>query len=396
LYVPETFPQYDLDDFIELKSLAEFGWYLLAPFFKNDALAHQLADICAQALNFPIPLKELRDQTAVLELFHGPTAAFKDIGARFLAQCFHHLGLRSSQRSTILVATSGDTGGAVAAAFFRQPLIEIGILFPRGRIAERQEQQLTCWGENVHSFSVRGSFDDCQALVKAAFADDEFRTRAHLTSANSINIGRLLPQMIYYAWASLSYQRQHQVAPGFVIPTGNVGNALAAFWVQRMGFPIREIVIATNSNRTIDDFLTTGQWQPRPSVATLANAMDVGNPSNMERLRRLYPEMQTLRSNCRVQAVSDDEIRTAITASLARWGEIWDPHTATAVTVRETLRSPHWIIVATAHPAKFHTIVEPLVAQSVPVPPELAALLHRPRIYEEIDVDLAPVRALFL
>ena len=241
----------------------------------------------------------------------------------------------------------------------------------------------------MRAFAVRGVFDDCQRIVKTAFADREWSEGRGLLSANSINLGRLLPQTVYYAASSLWYFRQRGAPPGYIIPTGNLGNAVAAFWTKAMGFPIREIVLATNRNRTLPDYFETGEWSPHPTIATLANAMDVGNPSNFERLQNLHPEITSLRKIARAFSVSDEEISQTIAQSIDRWGHVWCPHTATAVHVRERLIEPDWIIVATAHPAKFVSIVEPLIKISVPTPLSLAAVLERPSRFEEIEPTFA-------
>jgi threonine synthase len=327
----------------------------------------------------------------VLELYRGPTAAFKDVGARFLAECL----ARSTTERTILVATSGDTGGAVAAAFWRKPGIEVGVLFPKGGVSELQQHQLTCWGDNVHAFAVRGTFDDCQGLLKRALADPGWRSRSNLTTANSINIGRLLPQVVYYAWAALRYRHEHGgVAPSFLVPSGNVGNATAALWARAMGVPIRGITMVANANRTVPDFFATGEWAPRPAVPTLANAMDVGTPSNMERVFDLFGDRDALRAAVRALSVSDHAIREAIRTGKERYGRVWDPHTATAVHAFEQTDDPQQILVATAHPAKFRSVVEPLAGE-VEMPPALADLLAREAHHVEIEPELAAlVRAM--
>jgi len=395
LYVPERFPSFDTTPFEIVDGLAPFVQRVLGPFLAGDALETELAAICERAFDFPVPLEHLRDDTAVLELFHGPTAAFKDFGARFLAGCME-TAVRSSPAAspalTILVATSGDTGGAVAAAFHRRPGIRVSILYPKGGVSERQEQQLTCWGENVTTFAVRGSFDDCQRVVKQAFCDERLRETHRLTSANSINIGRLLPQAAYYAAASVRYRRATGAEAGFIVPTGNVGNAVGAFWAKRWGFPIREIAMATNANHVIPDWFESAEWKPRPSIRTLANAMDVGDPSNMERLFDLYPDRAALLADSSTLSVGDDTIREVIAAGPADWGRVWCPHTATAVRFRERLGSPHWVVVATAHPAKFDMIVEPLIGHVVEPPAPLAELLARPRHVTEIDASLDALR----
>ncbi len=392
LYVPASFPHAALDTIRHATSISEVAARLLAPFFADDRLEPELPTICSEAFSFPAPLRELARDTAVLELFHGPTAAFKDFGARFLAATLSRLQRSDSAPLTVLVATSGDTGGAVAAAFAGRPGFEVVVLYPSGMVSDRQEHQLTCWGGNVTALRVRGDFDACQRLVKQAFADSAIRGSRRLTSANSISLGRLLPQMVYYADASLAYEERHGTAAGFIIPSGNLGNATACFWARRMGLPIREIVLATNENRTVTRFLDEGLWQPLPTVATLASAMDVGNPSNMERLFSLHGGEGETREELRAVLVDDQEIRARIQSGLADWGEVWDPHTATAVAVRERLGSPHWVLVSTAHPAKFESIVEPLIGRQISIPPALAELLERPRVYTEIEAELSALR----
>jgi threonine synthase len=386
LYVPDDLPRLDASA-VRGESLAEIAAEVLAPFFDGSGLETELGSICRDAFNFPLPLKELapHGELAVLELFHGPTAAFKDVGARFLAALMERALRRSTDARalTILVATSGDTGGAVAAAFHRRRGIRVGVLFPKGQVSPRQQHQLTCWGDNIRAFEVDGTFDECQALVKGAFTDGGLQRRHRLTAANSINIGRLLPQVAYHAAASLWHWRRHGSAASSIIPSGNLGNGMACVWARAMGLPVGEIVLAVNANRTIPDFLATGQWQPRPSVATLASAMDVGNPSNIERLRNLVPDFAELRASVESYPVDDAAIRAQIAKDYERFGEVWCPHTATAFWVYDHLPPARkagrpWIVSATAHPAKFETIVEPVIGRAVAVPPALAQLLDRP------------------
>ncbi|HEX8146777.1 MAG TPA: threonine synthase [Pyrinomonadaceae bacterium] len=381
LYVPESFPRFGVEDFDGLDAWGDIAGRLLAPFFDADALAPHLSEICREAFNFPVRLRDLDAETSVLELFHGPTGAFKDVGARFLAACVSRL----PGRRTVLVATSGDTGGAVAAAFHGRPGVRVVILFPAGKVSPRQQQQLTCWGDNVRAFAVRGDFDDCQRVVKAAFADRELKRARGLLSANSINLGRLLPQAAYHAAASLWYLRRRGARAGFVVPTGNLGNAVAAFWARAAGLPVREIALAANANRAVPDYFDSGAWAARPTVRTLANAMDVGNPSNIERLLHLHTDFGELKRFARAFAVPDEEIERTIVGEAARGGRVFDPHTAAAVRARALLATPHWVVVATAHPAKFESIVEPLVGREVEAPPALAELLDKESACEEIE-----------
>jgi threonine synthase len=399
LYIPTQWPVLPVQAFEGATHLPVVAARLLAPFAAGDALAHPLNEIVTEAFNFPAPRVSLTedDRLSVLELFHGPTAAFKDFGARFLAAAFARLHSPDATPLTILVATSGDTGGAVAAAFHQRPGIRVVVLFPKGLVSPTQERQLSCWGDNVRSLSVRGSFDDCQRLVKEAFRDESLRQSATLSSANSINLGRLLPQSVYYAATSLAVFRKYGEPASFVVPSGNLGNVVACLWARRMGLPIGQVVLAHNSNRTVPDYLDSGLWQPRPSIATLASAMDVGDPSNMERLRALYPRIEDLREAVSAYSVSDDQIRARIVAGYERFGQIWCPHTATAAEAFEQLPRPErargrWVLVATAHPAKFAEIVEPLIGRAVPMPESLTRLFARPTQCTEIEARLDALR----
>jgi threonine synthase len=399
LYVPGEFPHFNTSRFDGLDELPAIAERLLEPFFEGDALAGELGAICREAFNFPVPLVTL-DQApqpaSVLELFHGPTCAFKDFGARFLAATMERIRRNEPKKLTILVATSGDTGGAVAAAFHNKPWVDVVVLYPKGLVSERQAQQLSCWGGNVRTFAVNGTFDECQRLVKEAFLDPALKESHLLSSANSINIGRLLPQMTYYAKSSLELWRQLGRRPNYIIPTGNLGNAMACVWARHVGLPIGEIVLATNANQTVTDFLRSGDWQPRASVATLASAMDVGNPSNMERLRSLHPEFEELQGQLGASSVDDIEIRGTLRRDSHELNRIWCPHTATAAKVYRRMLSRgargHWVIVSTAHPAKFNDIVEPQTGQEVPVPPALATLLSLPRQEQELEPSLSALR----
>jgi threonine synthase len=393
LYVPENFPVFDLRNFSSGAPLTEVGSHVLAAFIDERPYKDHISEIFRRVIDFPISLVSLDDWTWILELYHGPTAAFKDIGARFLAECIAKLDTQKPQ--TVMVATSGDTGGAVAGAFYRKPGIDVVILFPRGMVSKFQEKQLTSWGENVHAFSVRGTFDDCQRIVKETFLDTQWKKK-NLISANSINIGRILPQAIYYAWASLSYFQKNGKKPGFIVPSGNMGNALAGLWAKKMGFPIRKIVLAFNANRAVVDYFRTGQWQSQPTLATLANAMDVGNASNMERLRHLYPNLESLKEDADAFSVSDEEIKMAIQDSQKHWDRVLCPHTAAAAFVRHKLPGADWIIVATAHAAKFQSIVEPLVGKKIETPPSLELSKRQQGRYESIEPTLASLSQFLL
>jgi threonine synthase len=400
LYVPAAWPPEPFAPQPATLPLFALGAQLLAPFLEGDELFGELPAMTREAFNFPAPLVLLDPaaKLSMLELFHGPTAAFKDFGARFLAAALARLPRTQGKDLNMLVATSGDTGGAVAAAFHERPGMRVTVLFPRGLVSPTQERQLTCWGGNVAALAVRGSFDDCQRLVKQALQEPALRERFDLSSANSINLGRLLPQTVYYAAASLALWREYGERASFVVPSGNLGNAVACIWARKLGLPIGDIVLAHNANRTVPDYLHSGQWRPRPSIPTLASAMDVGDPSNMERLRSLFPRMPELLAAVSADSVDHAAIRSRIRAGFDDWGRILCPHTAVAAEVYARLpaarrRAGPWVLVATAHPAKFKEIVEPLIKEEVPVPESLMRLFARPTACTEIPADLDGLRA---
>jgi threonine synthase len=410
LYVPARIPAF-AGDWSASMTLAETAALVLAPYFVDSVLRDALPELCRRAYDFDAPLVRLRGENdALLELFHGPTAAFKDYAARFLAEALAALDtqkngaprrtLSGGSSTTILVATSGDTGAAVAGAFHRRPGFEVVILYPEGRVSPRQAHGLECWGDNVRTFRVAGSFDDCQRMAKTALSDRDLRERMALTSANSISLGRLLPQVAYYAHTALRFGTQSGEALNLIVPTGNLGNAAAAFVAKRMGLPIGDIVLATNANDVLPRFFAGGGYAPEATKATLANAMDVGAPSNFERLRHWHGDDAALRAALSAHAVDDVTIRSAIANAPERYGIVPCPHTACGLHVLRTLRergdARPWTVVATAHPAKFDSIVEPLVGHTVELPPALAACLARPAHGEGLAADDAALRARLL
>jgi threonine synthase len=357
----------------------------IAAHFFGDALPYdRIEALLADALAFPMPLRPIADDLFALELFHGPTFAFKDVGARVMARLmsvFHD----GSEPLTVLVATSGDTGSAVAHAFHGVEGTRVVVLFPEGQVSRVQEAQFTTLGGNVTAVAVNGTFDDCQRLAKAAFEDAALRSRAQLTSANSINIGRLVPQIFYYMQAALA-----QPDAVFSVPSGNFGNLTAGLMAQRLGAPISGFVAATTVNDTLPRFLETGRYEPRASVATVANAMDVGDPSNVERMRWLFgDDVAAMREAISTSVHRDDDVRGAIRDLWREYGYLADPHTAIAYLGSKRARDRRPVIfLATAHPAKFREVVEPIIGREVPLPAALADAIGRQRRVERIPPTL--------
>lgn len=391
LYVPETLGRLHFEG-LRGASLPEIGGVIGAHFIGEAMPRAALERLLAGALDFPVPLVPLDAATRALELFHGPTFAFKDVGARVMARLMADLNAED-RPLTVLVATSGDTGSAVAQAFFGLSGTRVVVLFPEGGVTPVQDAQFTTLGGNVTAVAVAGAFDDCQRLVKEAFADVELGRRARLTSANSINIGRLVPQVFYYALAALAVDARPVVS----VPSGNFGNLTAGLWAWRLGVPIAGFVAATTVNDTVPRYLADGRYEPRPSVPTLANAMDVGDPSNAERMRALVGDDHgALRAIVTPSVHTDAEVRTGIRDIWRRHGYAADPHTAIAYLGLSAApaAAATRILLATAHPAKFRETVEPLIGEPVACPEPLAEALTRERKVERIAPTLAALKAL--
>jgi threonine synthase len=374
--------------------LADVGRWV-APSLFSDTDADVIDRVVTSAFSFPVPLVEVERDVHVLELFHGPTHAFKDIGARFMARLMAEIDPGGGRR-TVLVATSGDTGSAVAHAFHGLEGYRVIVLFPHGAISTRQRKQMTTLGGNVLALAVDGTFDDCQRMAKEAFTDAELRARHRLTSANSINVGRLLPQSFYYVYASARLGWTER-PPRFVVPSGNLGNLSGGLLAHRCGMPNRGFVAALNANRGFADYLAEGSFEPRPSIHTYSSAMDVGNPSNLERIRWLYPDdLGGLRHDVTGVSVSDADTRGCIQAVHERTGYVLDPHSAVGFLAHEALDAPPdtpSVVLATAHPAKFPDIVEEAIGRTVPLPPGIAAVMDAEEHMEEIPARLAALSA---
>lgn len=393
LWMPEPVPGFD-----DWADLLEMDWSrrcaVLLDRLLGDELGREAVErAVAEALDFPVPLVPVRPGIFALELFHGPTLAFKDFGARFFAAVLD-LVRKPDRPVTILTATSGDTGAAVAHAFWKRPGARAVVLYPRGRVSALQERQFSTLGENVTALAVDGSFDDCQALVKQAFADPDLSARHGLTSANSINVARLLPQTLYYAEAVAALRRQGLDEPPVIaVPSGNFGNLCAGLLARAMGLPVKAFIAATNANTTVPEYLDTGAYRPRSSVATLSNAMDVGAPNNWERIEHLFGgDLDALRQVLRWGWESDDETEETI-RGLHELGYLADPHAAVAYGVLKERLEPGetGVFLGTAHPAKFLPVYEKLGIE-VEIPTSLAALVERPLLAREIPNEFAALR----
>lgn len=402
LFVPTAIPAMTPEAFAALRgrTLAEVATALIAPLVAETFAESRLQTLMAAALDFPIPLVDLGGGLHVLELFHGPTLAFKDVGARTMARWLAAVSAAdAAQPLTVLVATSGDTGGAVAQAFHGVPGTRVVVLYPHGRVSRVQEVQFTTLGGNVSAVAVEGTFDDCQRLVKAAFADHVLVAAHRLTSANSINIGRLLPQMAYYTWAVLQLPAGAP-PPTIVVPSGNLGNLTAGVMASRRGTPIARFISATTINDPFPRYLRTGAFTPQDALATLASAMDVGHPSNLERLQWLFGgDVAAMRAVIGGEVVTDAEVRDQMAATAAATGYVADPHTAVGLVAAGRLPrgTAPVVVLSTAHPAKFPEVVEPVLGRSVPAPPALAARLTLPveavRIAPRLDLLAAALGA---
>ncbi len=360
-------------------SFQEIAFQIAKALLDGEIPDRDLQKLIDDAITFPAPVVMLDDQTAVLELFHGPSLAFKDFGARFMAKTMAYFNQETDKDLIILVATSGDTGGAVAAGFHQTPGIQVVILYPSGKVSPLQEKQLTTLGHNIHAFEVAGTFDDCQALVKQAFLDQTLRTRLSLSSANSINIARLIPQIFYY-WEAYKQVYRKGKPVVFVVPSGNFGNLTAGLIAQKMGLPVQHFVAATNANDIVPKYLTSGKYYPQPSVPTLSNAMDVGNPSNFSRILDLYGSTWNIvKNHISGYAFSDTETANAMQQIYQRYNYIMDPHGAVGYLAwrkyqEEIQNEALGVIFETAHPAKFLEDVERILSQKINIPGSLQAL----------------------
>lgn len=385
LYFPSVIPRLE-DSFCNgLRDMdeTEIAFRVIRPYTGDTIPDKELFRIVAETVAFPMPLVPVKDRMSVLELFHGPTLAFKDVGARFMSRCLGHFAAGGNRKITVLVATSGDTGGAVAAGFYEVEGVEVVILYPSGMVSPVQEKQLTTLGKNIRALEISGSFDDCQAMVKSAFADTALREKRFLTSANSINVARWLPQQFYYFFAQKQWMYPGQ-APVISVPSGNFGNICAGILAMQSGLPVRHFVAACNINDVVSDFLQTGELQPKTARPTLSNAMDVGNPSNFVRILELFRhQLPALKEKLSAVTISDPETLSTIREVFKSSGYLLDPHGAVGYMglqrFLEHNPGPAGYFLETAHPVKFPEAVELATGTSIAVPPSLGPLMSRPK-----------------
>lgn len=404
LYMPTEIPVLPAIfwETIEEKSLVDIAFEIANALLKADIEKEALRAIVEKAIDFDAPVVPLDDTQGVLELFHGPSMAFKDFGARFMAGLMSYFLAKNDQQIEILVATSGDTGGAVAQGFFQTPHVRVTILYPKGKVSDIQEMQLTTLGENIRALEVDGTFDDCQALVKQAFLDESLRTTLQLASANSINIARLIPQAFYFA-AAYAQAKKHGLPIVFSVPSGNFGNLSAGVLAHKMGMPVLQFLAATNANKVIPEYLKTGDYQPiSPSVATISNAMDVGNPSNFPRLKALFgSEFDALTSMVTGFAYTDEETKVGIRTVYEEFNYLMCPHTAIGFLAleeyRKSQKTPFYgIVLSTAHYAKFLPEMEPVIGVKLPIPERLESLLSKQKVATSMSVDFAAFKQFLL
>lgn len=397
LFMPEYIPKFDSEFFENLPNLTlqEIGFRVAKEFLGESIANENLKEIIDEVLNFEIPAVKVSDNIYSLELFHGPTMAFKDVGARFMARMMSYFS--EGKPMKVIAATSGDTGSAVASGFFGVPGIEVYILYPKGKVSPLQEKQLTTWGGNIKALEIDGTFDDCQALAKQILSDDELNQKFTLTSANSINIARLIPQSFYYFWAFVQLQKLRKPIV-FSVPSGNFGNLTAGFFAKKMGLPVHQFIASTNENDVVPKFLETGNYKAKPSKQTISNAMDVGNPSNFERLKNLFNDVSEFKKEIESYSFSDEQTVSAMIKVKQNFGYTLDPHGAVAYLGLEKYSEKSnedfiGVLLETAHPAKFVEIVEDVLKEEIVIPEKLEAFNKKKKQSIEFPVDFDLVKS---
>lgn len=398
LYFPETIPTLpeELIRGINNFSKEEIAYRVIAPYVGEAIPKNELQRIVGETVNFDIPLVKINEQISSLELYHGPTLAFKDTGARFMSRCLGYFVSGGDKKVTVLVATSGDTGGAVANGFYDVEGVDVVILYPSGKVSSVQEKQLTTLGKNIHALEVNGTFDDCQQMVKQAFADEELTKQIFLTSANSINVARWLPQQFYYFFAYQQWAEKTN-PPVICVPSGNFGNICAGILAHISGLPVKHFVAACNANDVVPAFMQTQQYEPKKAVATISNAMDVGNPSNFVRILEIFNnEFVNLEKVLSSVSINDDETRATIKSVYQKEKYLLDPHGAVGyLALQRYLQSnpnQKGIVLETAHPVKFYDVVEPVTGEAIPLPPSVASQVNAEKKSIKVNADVAVLK----
>ncbi|MCK0124005.1 threonine synthase [Gelidibacter sp. F2691] len=386
LYFPESISPLPTSFFKNINSLSyeEIAFQAIKQFVSPDIPEDVLKTIIAETLSFEFPVVAINDNVSTLELFHGPTMAFKDVGARFMARCLGYFNQNNTKEVTVLVATSGDTGGAVANGFLGVKGVNVVILYPSGKVSDIQEKQLTTLKQNITALEVDGVFDDCQDMVKRAFLDEELTSKMQLTSANSINVARWLPQMFYFFFAYKQLYKTHKNIV-FSVPSGNFGNVCAGMMAQQLGLPIQHFIASNNENNVVTEYLNSKLYQPKPSVQTISNAMDVGNPSNFIRIQEIYNhDFQTLKSNLSSYSFSDDHTRKALKELYETYNYVADPHGAVGFlgckAYLEEHQNAHCVFLETAHPTKFLDVVASVITKDIELPSQIKAVMDQEKV----------------
>ncbi|PVD53763.1 threonine synthase [Terrimonas sp.] len=402
LYFPKSLPKLDKNWFDDIagKTNEEIAFDVIQPYAGEDIPEADLRRIVKETIDFPIPLVKVTDNIYSLELFHGPTLAFKDVGARFMSRCLGYFAKKESEKVTVLVATSGDTGGAVANGFYDVDGVDVVILYPSGKVSSVQEKQLTTLGKNITAIEVKGTFDDCQQMVKQAFADTSLTSEKFLTSANSINVARWLPQQFYYFFAYKQWQ-QKDALPVICVPSGNFGNICAGMLAHISGLPVQHFIAACNANNVVPRFLDNGNYEVRPAVATLSNAMDVGNPSNFVRVLELFNNnFISLKKILSGYTITDEETKATLKQVKKETGYLPDPHGAVGYLALQRYLEEHpgekGIFLETAHPVKFYDVVEPVINETVPIPDAIQQILPLKKHSVVMDAEYGLLREYLL
>ncbi|MBZ9778382.1 threonine synthase [Psychroflexus sp. CAK8W] len=391
LYFPISIEPLPSSFFENIKDLSynDIAFEAICQFVSPEIPDNELKHIISETLNFDFPVVKLDEKLSSLELFHGPTMAFKDVGARFMSRCLRFFNSKEQKDMTVLVATSGDTGGAVANGFLGVKGVKVVILYPKGKVSKVQEKQLTTLGQNITALEVDGVFDDCQDMVKTAFLDQSITDHVQITSANSINVARWLPQMFYFFFAYKQLHQQHKNIV-FSVPSGNFGNICAGFMAQQLGLPIYHFIAANNENQVVTEYLKTENYSPKPTVQTISNAMDVGNPSNFIRIQEIFKnEFKDLKSNLSSSSYTDEETRVGLKELYKKYNYIADPHGAigylAAKDYQKTHPDTHCVFLETAHPTKFLDTVEAAIQTKVDLPPQIKAVIDQEKKSIEIS-----------